>query len=306
MNISLTQDSDVSLHQQLSEQIVFLITTGQLRAGEEMPSVRALARRAKVHHNTVSKAYQELVRREWLTRKRGSRLIIGSPAGPSQPLDSGLDALINETIQRAKGLGYSLQTLRNRVRERLLEEPADHLLVVEDEPGLRQIIQREIHQELQWRVECCSYIDLAREPGLVIGAQLLAPSHLRVDAGLVPVHRPCFSIEYSGAGNHLAMIQGLHLASNVAVVSVSQSLLRTARSLLAPSIGREHTYRELLLSTDENVDMRGSDLVFCDSIALPFVTCNRKVHYKLVSGDCLRELSMLLSPDGAAFSGTGR
>jgi DNA-binding transcriptional MocR family regulator len=52
MNISLNQDSDVPLRQELSEQIVFLITTGELRAGEEMPSVRALARRANVHHNT--------------------------------------------------------------------------------------------------------------------------------------------------------------------------------------------------------------------------------------------------------------
>jgi hypothetical protein len=46
MNISLRQDNDVPLRHQLSEQIVFLITTGELRAGEEMPSVRALARRA--------------------------------------------------------------------------------------------------------------------------------------------------------------------------------------------------------------------------------------------------------------------
>src|SRR5580704_6770582 len=127
MNISLNQDSDVPLRQQLSEQIVFLITTGELRAGEEMPSVRALARRAKVHHNTVSKAYQDLVRREWLTRKRGRRLVVGTPASKGQQPDSGIDELINETIRRAKSLGYSLQTLRKRVRERLLEEPADHL-----------------------------------------------------------------------------------------------------------------------------------------------------------------------------------
>jgi Bacterial regulatory proteins, gntR family len=50
MQISLSKNSDVPLRQQLAEQIVFLITTGQLRAGEELPSVRALARRVKVHH----------------------------------------------------------------------------------------------------------------------------------------------------------------------------------------------------------------------------------------------------------------
>ena len=76
MQISLTKNSDVPLRQQLAEQIVFLITTGQLSAGEELPSVRALARQVKVHHNTVSEAYQDLVRRNWLTRRRGSRLTV--------------------------------------------------------------------------------------------------------------------------------------------------------------------------------------------------------------------------------------
>jgi GntR family transcriptional regulator / MocR family aminotransferase len=57
MQIALSKTSDVPLRQQLTEQIVFLITTGQLHLGEELPSVRALARMSKVHHNTVSEAY---------------------------------------------------------------------------------------------------------------------------------------------------------------------------------------------------------------------------------------------------------
>jgi GntR family transcriptional regulator len=298
MNISLSQDSDVPLRHQLSEQIVFLITTGELRAGEEMPSVRAVARRANVHHNTVSKAYQELVRREWLTRKRGSRLVVRTPTIKDQPLDSGIDDLINETIRRARSLGYSLQALRSRVRERLLAEPADHLLVVEREIGLGEIIQREMEQKFDWRVECCSHIELVREPGLAIGAQVLAPSHMAGDlAWLIPVKRPCFPLQYSNALDQVSMIRQLELPSNIAVASVSASLLRTARSLLAPSIGREHTYQECLLSVDQEIDMRGADLVFCDSIALPLVSSKRKVLYPLVSADCLGELGTILSPD---------
>ena len=81
MQIALSKNSDVPLRQQLAEQIVFLITTGQLRAGENLPSVRALARQSKVHHNTVSEAYQELVRRGWLTRRRGTQLVVGTSSG---------------------------------------------------------------------------------------------------------------------------------------------------------------------------------------------------------------------------------
>jgi GntR family transcriptional regulator len=299
MNISLNQDSDVPLRHQISEQIVFLITTGELRAGEEMPSVRALARRANVHHNTVSKAYQELVRREWLTRKRGSRLVVRAPMGADQQLDSGIDDLINETIRRARSLGHSLQALRNRVRERLLAEPADHLLVVEREVGLREILQREMEDKFDWRVECCSPMELIGEPGLAIGAQVLAPSHVAGDiAWLIPVKRPCFPLQYSNALDQISIIRRLDLPSNIAVASVSASLLKTARSLLAPSIGREHSYQEILLLADQEVDTRGADLVFCDSIALSLVSSKRKVHYQLISADCMHELSTVLSPDG--------
>src|ERR1700730_16618835 len=107
MQISISKNSDVPLRQQLAEQIVFLITTGKLESGQQLPSVRALARHVKVHHNTVSEAYQDLVRRNWLTRQRGSRLIVGA-AGSSQRSPSNLDELINESIQRAKEMGYSL------------------------------------------------------------------------------------------------------------------------------------------------------------------------------------------------------
>jgi hypothetical protein len=81
---------------------------------------------------------------------------------------------------------------------------------VEHEAGIRKIIQHEIDEKLHWRIECCSYIDIVREPGLAIGAQVLAPSYMTGDLGrFVPVRRPCFSIEYSSAADHLEVIRGL-------------------------------------------------------------------------------------------------
>ena len=114
MQIALSKNSDVPLRQQLAEQIVFLITTGQLRAGENLPSVRALARQSKVHHNTVSEAYQELVRRGWLTRRRGTQLVVGTSSGAPLVKTHTLDELINETIQRAREMGFTLQVAETK------------------------------------------------------------------------------------------------------------------------------------------------------------------------------------------------
>jgi DNA-binding transcriptional regulator YhcF (GntR family) len=63
MEIRISKESDVPVREQLAEQIVFQIATEKLKPGQMLPSVRELARRLGIHHNTVSHAYQDLVRR---------------------------------------------------------------------------------------------------------------------------------------------------------------------------------------------------------------------------------------------------
>ncbi len=290
MQIMLSKDSDVPLRQQIAEQIVFLITTEQLHAGEELPSVRALGRQSKVHHNTVSEAYGELVRRGWVTRRPGSRLVVGGVAAAEKPHD--LDDLINETIQRARAMGYPLQALRLRVRERLLLEPADHLLVVEREAGLREIVRREIEEGLGWPTQGCSPAQFGDEPGLAIGAQVLVARHLveRTRPAVSP-GRPPLGFVYSLAAEHVERIQRLEQPSIISLVSVSQGLLRTAKSLFAPAIGKRHVLNEVLVTEGTAVDLGGSDLAFCDTVTVGDIQARGKIHYQLVAKSCLTELA---------------
>ena len=98
MEIRVSKESEVPVRQQLAEQIAFLIATNKLKAGDVLPSVRELARRLGIHHNTVSHAYQDLVRRTWLLRRRGTRVVVRSlterkrPSG-TQNLDELIDLL---------------------------------------------------------------------------------------------------------------------------------------------------------------------------------------------------------------------
>lgn len=296
MRIVLSKDSEVPLRQQLADQIVFLITTGQLQAGEELPSVRALGRLSKVHHNTVSEAYQDLVRRGWLTRRRGSRLVVGTDSSAASVTPHDLDELINESIQRARDMGFTLQALRLRVRERLLAQTPDHVLVVEEEPGLREIMRAEVHEGLGWLAQRCSLDELAREPGLAIGAQVLVANHLmeRVKP-LVSPSRPAIGIVYSRAAEQVDLIRKLRNPSVVAVVSVSERLLKTARGLLAQAIGRKHVLNEVLAVQGLPINPGAADLVFCDTVTLSLVRSRRKVHYRLIASDCLEHIAASLS-----------
>ena len=141
VKISLNQDGEVPLQEQTAKQIVFQITTGRLLPDEELPSVRALAQRLKIHHNTVSKVYAALVNRKWLSRRRGSRLRVGaSRERPGQNLDS----LIDEAIQQARSVAFSIKELEKRVIERLSMAAPRHVLIIEKEAGLRAIIEKEI------------------------------------------------------------------------------------------------------------------------------------------------------------------
>ena len=73
-----------------------------MRSGEQLPSVRALSRQLKLHHNTVSEAYQQLVERGWVTRRKGSRLTVGTKEGAGDRAENRIDELINDCIQRGE------------------------------------------------------------------------------------------------------------------------------------------------------------------------------------------------------------
>jgi DNA-binding transcriptional regulator YhcF (GntR family) len=286
MEIRIDSSSEVPIRRQLTEQVIFMIATERLKHGDLLPSVRELARRLKVHHNTVSEAYQDLVRRKWLERRRGSRLAVLSLERP--PDAATLDDLINRTIATAREKGYSLQELRERVRERLLAEAPDHILVIEQDPGLRELIREELRGVGKWSVEGCSREGLQSTPGLAIGALAVTPQHaLRFVSPLFPKERPVVPVRYSPADEHLKVIGGLRKPSVVAVVSSSRVFLEVARGILAPALRSRHSLREVCLQ-DEGLDaIRAADVIFCDSIARKRIRSSKVILYPLVSADSI-------------------
>lgn len=298
MEIRLSRESEVPLRRQLAEQIVFLIGVGKLRPGEQLPSVRELARRLKIHHNTVSEAYQALVRRTWLVRQRGSRLVVGSRDLRRAPrAGDGLDEVINAAMRRAREEGYTLKQLRERVKKRLVARRPDHILLVDREPGFREIMRQEIGEALGWPVRSCSQEELAKEPALADRAQVATPEYnLDEVEPLLPRDRPAVLLTFAAADEPLDTIQDLREPSVIAMVSVSEALLRTASGLLAPAVGRRHSYREFLISRRSKADLRGVDLAICDSLAMSVATGARKVHYKLIEPQCLEYLATTVGP----------
>ena len=193
-------------------------------------------------------------------------------------------------------MGYSLQALRRQVRERLMAQPPDHVLVVENEPGLRQILEAEIREYLGWSVDSCSFEAFAGEPAFTIGAQIVAANHLVGEIKpLVPRSRPAIGLVYARPTEHVDLVRKLRNPSIVAVVSGSESLLRTARGLLAPAIGMRHTFSKVFADPDAAIRLGSADLVFCDTVTYSRVHFRRKILYRLIAPECLELVAASLS-----------
>lgn len=293
MQIQISKESDVPLRQQLAEQIVFHIATGTLQPGQALPSVRELARRLKIHHNTVSEAYQDLIKRMWLVGRRGSRVTVraAEPNSASRTAE-GLDDLISTLVRVARERGYSLQSLRERVRERLLAAPPDHILVVEFDSGLGRLLREEIRAAINWPIEVCTRAELAAKPELSIGALAVAAQYAIADVNpLLPKDRPAVPLTFGAGDQHIELLRQRREPSVVAVVSVSEAFLQTARSVLATAAGRRHVLQEYLLPLSEPKALAAADLVIADSIAVREIKHRGVIPYRLIAAASLSYLA---------------
>jgi DNA-binding transcriptional regulator YhcF (GntR family) len=175
MRLWLSKNSEVPLREQLTAQIVLGIVSHDLKPGQRLPSTRELARRFKIHANTVSAAYRDLEERGWLESRKGSGVYVREPAADGSPADSqlALDQLISTFLQLARRQGHSLTEIQRRIKHWLELQPPDHFLVVEPDPELRAILCAEIAEATGFRVRGAGPEEIAAR-GLPAGAAAAA------------------------------------------------------------------------------------------------------------------------------------
>ena len=76
MFIQINPASSTPIYVQIMEQIKYAIASGVAKEGEQLLSVRELARQLRVNPNTISKAYHELEREKYLITHKGKGVYI--------------------------------------------------------------------------------------------------------------------------------------------------------------------------------------------------------------------------------------
>jgi len=101
------------IYRQIIDQIRFGIASGQLRLGEQLPTVRALAVDLKVNLNTVSKAYKELEIKSILATQQGTGTFVNNTeqAVPDKERQDKLREICTQFSSVALSYGFTRQEI---------------------------------------------------------------------------------------------------------------------------------------------------------------------------------------------------
>ena len=112
MRLHVEQESKVPIYAQIEEQVRAMIAAGQLRPGDQLPTIRQLAADLRINYNTVAHAYMELDRAGVITTQRGrGTFVAGLPDEEemAQLREEQLHSILRSSLEEAHRLGYSLE-----------------------------------------------------------------------------------------------------------------------------------------------------------------------------------------------------
>ena len=85
MLLRLELSGDTPVYQQIRNQVVAAIASGELRPGERLPTIRALAEECGINMMTASKAYQLLKAEGYITTGRRDGAVVRLPEAGAEP-----------------------------------------------------------------------------------------------------------------------------------------------------------------------------------------------------------------------------
>jgi GntR family transcriptional regulator len=104
MPFQVDSASPVPIYEQIADQLVYAVATGDLAPGDEVPSVRQLSVQLTVNPNTVVRAYQQLELLGVLEPVRGQKMVVAEEAAKKckarrkERLRERVDDLIREAV----------------------------------------------------------------------------------------------------------------------------------------------------------------------------------------------------------------
>jgi GntR family transcriptional regulator len=234
MQLWFARGSEVTIREQPVTQVVLSIFSGDLAPGQRLPSTRELARRFRLHPNTVSAGYRQLERERWVEFRHGSGVYVRErkpELAPSSAL--ALDQLLARLFRSARELGAPLSTVRTHLRQWLEMQPPDHFLLIEPDEELRQILAAEMRQAVTFPVESCGLLDCPKTPDGAIPVAL--PNRAAAVRQALPEGADMLTLQVRSVPTSLAGWLPAPSGTLVGVASGWPNFLKLARTMLHAS-----------------------------------------------------------------------
>jgi GntR family transcriptional regulator len=127
MDIKLDRNNRLPVHAQLKAQLIYLIHSGQLKPGTQLPTVRQLAGYLRVNRNTVSKVFAEMQREGHISCEPGRGSFVAPKSAKSRTKVEHMQKLltvVDGAIEKASKLGFSPEELFLTLYARTQATPA--------------------------------------------------------------------------------------------------------------------------------------------------------------------------------------
>lgn len=120
MQIHISPSNGLPIYLQIVNQVKYLVASGRLAAGEELPPIRVLAEQLVINPNTVARAYRELETAGVVVKRRTAGTYVsdaGSPLARQERLRI-LAERIDALLVEARQLNISTEELQNLLHKR--------------------------------------------------------------------------------------------------------------------------------------------------------------------------------------------
>jgi GntR family transcriptional regulator len=268
-----------------------------LAPGDRLPSSREMARRFKLHPNTVNLAYRRLERERWVEIRQGSGVYVrdrssAQPAPASAPSEY-LTHLIRETVRCARMLKLDQEQLRQNLDRAWHAPLTRRFLLIEPDPALSGIVAAELAAVSSEPILTSPFPlsedhlqRIAEDPALQC---LVLPSKAERVRASLPATASLTVLKVRSVTGSLLPFMPLPSHALVAVVSGWQPFLDLARTMLVAA-GLPADALVLILRDGSafklSETLAPADAVICDSLSATLLPPHpRMLPFRLLADD---------------------
>ncbi|MEN6627945.1 MAG: GntR family transcriptional regulator [Candidatus Sumerlaeia bacterium] len=120
MQIHISSHDGLPIYLQILNQVKYLIASGRLGPGEQLPPVRRLAEQLVVNPNTVARAYRELETAGLIMTRRGAGVYVAEGGSPLTRAEQRriLAERIDLVLAEARQMDFEMEELVKLLKQR--------------------------------------------------------------------------------------------------------------------------------------------------------------------------------------------